>query len=33
LFPTGLDMPNTSLPFDFGPDFVARPDTIPELDR
>jgi hypothetical protein len=32
-FPTGLVMPNTSLPFDFGPDFVKRPDIIPELDR
>jgi hypothetical protein len=32
-FPTGLVMPNTSLPFDFGPDFVSRPDVIPELDR
>jgi hypothetical protein len=32
-FPTGLVMPNTSLPFDFGPDFVERPEVIPELDR
>lgn len=32
-FPTGLVMPNTSLPFDFGPDFVPRPDVIQELDR
>jgi hypothetical protein len=32
-FPTGLVMPNTSLAFDFGPDFVARPDLIPDLDR
>jgi hypothetical protein len=32
-FPTGLVMPNTSLPFDFGPDFVSRPDVTPELDR
>jgi MYXO-CTERM domain-containing protein len=32
-FPTGLVMPNTSLPFDFGPDFSARPDVIQELDR
>jgi hypothetical protein len=32
-FPTGLVMPNTSLPFDFGPDFMSRPDIIPELDR
>jgi hypothetical protein len=32
-FPTGLVMPNTSLPFDFGPEFVARPDVVPALDR
>lgn len=32
-FPTGLVMPNTSLPFDFGPDFIARPDVIQQLDR
>lgn len=32
-FPTGLVSPNTSLPYDFGPDFVSRPDVIPELDR
>jgi hypothetical protein len=32
-FPTGLVMPNTSLPFDFGPDFKSRPGIIPELDR
>jgi hypothetical protein len=32
-FPTGLVSPNTSLPFDFGSSFVARPDIIPELDR
>lgn len=32
-FPSGLVMPNTSLPFDFGADFVARPDLTPELDR
>jgi len=32
-FPTGLVMPNTSIPFDFGPAFVARPDIINELDR
>jgi hypothetical protein len=32
-FPTGLVMPNTSIPYDFGPDFVSRPDIIPELDR
>jgi MYXO-CTERM domain-containing protein len=32
-FPTGLVMPNTSLPYDFGPDFVARDEFIPELQR
>ncbi|HVU06069.1 MAG TPA: hypothetical protein VHE30_30170 [Polyangiaceae bacterium] len=32
-YPTGLVNPNTSIPFDFGPDFVSRPDVIPELDR
>lgn len=32
-FPTGLVMPNTSIPFDFGPDFISRPDIIPALDR
>lgn len=32
-FPSGLVMPNTSLPFDFGPDFISRPELIPELDR
>lgn len=32
-FPTGLVMPNTSIPFDFGPYFVSRPDVTPELDR
>jgi hypothetical protein len=32
-FPTGLVDPNTSIPFDFGPDFVKRPDIIPELGR
>jgi hypothetical protein len=31
-FPTGLVLPNTSIPFDFGPDFVQRPDIIPKLD-
>jgi len=30
-FPTGLVMPNTSLPFDFGSSFVARPDLVPKL--
>jgi hypothetical protein len=32
-FPSGLVQPNTSLPFDFGPDFVAQPEVIPELGR
>jgi hypothetical protein len=32
-FATGLVMPNTSIPFDFGPNFVPRPDVTPELDR
>jgi hypothetical protein len=32
-FPTGLVMPNTSLPYDFGPDFVPREEFIPELQR
>lgn len=31
-FPTGLVMPNTSIPYDFGPKFVARPDVTPNLD-
>jgi hypothetical protein len=30
-FPTGIVLPNSSLPHSFGPDFVARPDIIPEL--
>lgn len=32
-FPTGLVLPNTSLPFDFGPEFVPRPDVTPVLGR
>lgn len=33
-FPTGLVMPNTSLPFDFGADFVpASDEIIPNLDQ
>jgi hypothetical protein len=32
-FPTGIVIPNSSLPFDFGPDFVPRRDVIQELDR
>jgi hypothetical protein len=30
-FPTGIVLPNTSLPFDFGPEFVSRPDVTPVL--
>ncbi len=30
-FPTGTVFPNSSLPFNFGPEFVARPDVIPTL--
>ena len=33
LFPTGLVLPNTSIPFDFGAGFVSRPDVLPELNR
>ena len=32
-YPNGEVDPNTSIPFDFGPDFVAREQVIPELDR
>jgi hypothetical protein len=32
-YPTGLVDPNTSIPHDFGPSFVKRPDIIPQLDR
>lgn len=32
-FPSGLVMPNTSLPFDFGADFKPMPEVIPELDQ
>ncbi|QEH35561.1 Acetylxylan esterase precursor [Aquisphaera giovannonii] len=32
-FPTGIVLPNTSLPGDFGPSFVARPDVTPQLGR
>jgi hypothetical protein len=32
-FPTGTVLPNSSMPFDFGSDFVSRPDVIVELDR
>jgi len=32
-FPTGMVLPNSSQPFDFGPTFVSRPDLLPALDR
>ncbi len=32
-FPDGTIMPNTSLPGDFGSDFVVRPNITPELGR
>jgi hypothetical protein len=32
-YPNGEVDPNTSIPFDFGSDFVSRPQVIPELDR
>lgn len=32
-FPSGTVLPNSSQPFDFGPDFMSRPDIVPELDR
>jgi len=32
-FPTGKIMPNTSKPGNFGKDFIARPDFVPELGR
>ena len=32
-FPTGMVLPNSSEPFDFGADFVSRPDIIPELGK
>lgn len=32
-FPDGRVMPNTSIPGDFGTEFVARPNFTPELDR
>jgi hypothetical protein len=32
-FPNGDVMPNTSIPGNFGPSFVPRPNVIPELDR
>jgi hypothetical protein len=32
-FPTGTVLPFSTVPFDFGPEFVARPDVIPVLGR
>jgi hypothetical protein len=32
-FPPGTVLPNSSQKFDFGPDFVSRPDITPELGR
>lgn len=32
-FPTGTVLPNSSLPFDFGSEFVSRPDMTPALDK
>jgi hypothetical protein len=32
-FPTGIVLPFSSQPFDFGPEFVARPDITPVLGR
>ena len=32
-YPTGLVSPNTSVPFNFGPEFVPRADLTPVLDR
>lgn len=32
-FPDGTVLPNTSLPGDFGSEFVARPNRVPELGR
>jgi len=32
-FPDGTVLPNTSIPGDFGSDFVARPQIVPELGR
>src|SRR5262249_52807776 len=31
--PTGAVMPNTSLPFNFGPDFIPRPEVVPVRGR
>jgi hypothetical protein len=32
-FPTGIVLPFSSVPFNFGPEFVSRPDVTPVLDR
>jgi hypothetical protein len=32
-FPSGTVLPYSKEPFDFGPEFVSRPDILPELDR
>jgi hypothetical protein len=32
-FPTGVVTPYSPTPFDFGPEFVKRPDVTPELDK
>jgi len=32
-FPSGTVLPNSNEPFDFGPDFVSRPEVIPELGK
>ncbi len=32
-FPTGSVLPNSSQPFDFGPNFKSRPDVTPDLDK
>jgi hypothetical protein len=32
-FASGMVLPNSSVPGDFGPGFVSRPDVTPELDR
>ncbi|MBD3393830.1 MAG: hypothetical protein GF410_17600 [Chitinivibrionales bacterium] len=32
-FPTGTVLPWSSVPGEFGPDFVSRPDMVPELGR
>lgn len=32
-FPSGTVLPSSRVPFDFGPDFVSRPDIVSELGR